>query len=94
MHAFSFLPKLNTLQHGLSAITDLLVFIQVLSYCYWTECPPLTLLIRRLPILNARRALYFSTAYSYTSLATFNRMRSKFFDRSARELIPTLISKC
>jgi len=29
---------------------NLIIFKQVLSYCYWTECPPLTPLIRRSPI--------------------------------------------
>jgi len=28
---------------------NLIMFIQILSNCYWTKCPPLTLLIRQSP---------------------------------------------
>jgi len=50
-HFFTFtIDFLFLKDHRSLDYVNLISFIQVLSYCYWTNCPPLTLLICRSPI--------------------------------------------
>jgi len=76
---------------------NVIFFIQVLSYCYWTECPPLTLFIRRLPMPKrvSADARFFDCLLNthWPHWPQSAEWGQKFFARSVRELIPTLSSE-